>query len=94
MRVVLSDTTPQYEAYRRLSEHYRYLIEVSYENREVGEGGQVPAADRPERQDPFEMVKQYCRDQQGGKGLSRDAESLAQKLMDEARGSSREEVES
>jgi exonuclease SbcD len=94
VRVVLSDTTPQYEAYRRLSEHYRYLIEVSYENREVGEGGQVPAADRPERQDPFAMVKQYCRDQQGGKGLSRDAESLAQKLMDEARGSSREEVES
>lgn len=85
VRVVLSDATPQYDVYRRLSEHYRYLIDVHYERLDARDRGQAAAADHSERKDPFEMVKQYCRDRQGGDGLSRDAEALARKLMDAAR---------
>lgn len=84
VRIELKDLVPQFEAFQRLSTHYPYLVELSYTRREGG-ASNAPATDRPERQDPMEMVRAFCRDRLGEQGLSHEAMTLAEKLMDQAR---------
>jgi exonuclease SbcD len=84
VRIQLVDVTPQFEAYRRLREHYVHLVELSYDRTATGPA-ESPALDRPERRDPFEMVRQYCIDRLGDRHLSEGAESLARQLLEQAR---------
>jgi exonuclease SbcD len=88
VRIRLDDAVPQVEAFRRLREHYPRLIEVTYARTHASSAG-APALERPERRDPMEMVRAFCRDRLGGAALSDEAMALAQTLMEDARGARR-----
>jgi exonuclease SbcD len=83
-RVVLTDAVPQFEAFRRLHAHAPHLLEVSYE-RSSEAAGAAPSLDRPERRDPMEMVREFCRDRLGDRPPSDAMLALAGELMEQAR---------
>jgi exonuclease SbcD len=83
-RVVLTDAVPQFEAFRRLHAHAPHLLEVSYE-RPSEAAGAAPSLDRPERRDPMEMVREFCRDRLGDRPPSDAMLALAGELMEQAR---------
>jgi exonuclease SbcD len=84
VRILLEDAVPQFEAFRRLREHYPFLVDVTYMRNEGG-AGNAPAIVRPERRDPMEMVRAFCRDRLGDAAPSEEAMALAAGLMDKAR---------
>lgn len=84
VRIRLDDAVPQFEAFRRLREHYPRLVEVTYA-RTTASPDTSPALERPERRDPMEMVRAFCRDRLGTAALSTEAMQLAEVLMEEAR---------
>jgi exonuclease SbcD len=84
VRIRLDDAVPQFEAFRRLREHYPRLVEMTYD-RTAASLNTSPALERPERRDPMEMVRAFCRDRLGTAVLSEEAMALAQELMEEAR---------
>jgi exonuclease SbcD len=93
VRILLEDSVPQFEAFRRLREHYPFLIEVTYDQR-ASEFGTAPALDQPERRDPMTLVRAYCADRLGKDCLSHAAMALAEDLMDKARGARAKEENS
>jgi exonuclease SbcD len=84
VRVQLTDASPQFEAFRRLREHYPYLIELNYERSASG-GVRSPAADQETRRAPMAMFEAYCTQRVGPDVLTPAMKSLAQKMMEAAR---------
>lgn len=84
VRVHLTDTLPQFEAFRRLRAHYPNLVELRYER--LDERAPVVAnAARPKQDDHLAMLDGFCRDRLGDRAISVEARELAVALFSEAR---------